>query len=196
MSADPPVKSLLVVNGNPAAVAQSQDKVTRGLLRDDLFTVVHEIFPTDTVRYADVVLPATMQLEQLDLHLSYWSLYLRLNLPAVSPPGEARSNLDLYQALARRMGFEEPCLYASGEEIIRELLAMPSPLLDGGHLGAADSGAGRAPEPPARPWVPFADGRFPTPSGKVELQAESSQAPGLIRSLAGLLKRESPGGEP
>ena len=86
LSADPPVKSLLVVNGNPAAVAQRQDKLTRGLLREDLFTVVHEIFPTDTVRYADVVLPATMQLEQLDLHLSYWSLYLRLNLPAV--PGD------------------------------------------------------------------------------------------------------------
>src|SRR5690606_28810103 len=65
LSADPPIRSLLVVNGNPAAVAQQQALVMRGLLRDDLFTVVHEIFPTDSVRYADVVLPATMQLEQL-----------------------------------------------------------------------------------------------------------------------------------
>jgi anaerobic selenocysteine-containing dehydrogenase len=172
LSADPPVKSLLVVNGNLAAVAQSQDKVTRGLLRDDLFTVVHEIFPTDTVRYADVVLPATMQLEQLDLHLSYWSLYLRLNLPAVPPPGEARSNLDLYQALARRMGFEEPCLYASGEEIIRELVAMPSPLLDGVTWERLIAEPAVRLNLPSRPWVPFADGRFPTPSGKIELQAD------------------------
>ena len=83
LSAKPPIRSLLVVNGNPAAVAQNQGKLIQGLLRDDLFTVVHEIFPTDTVQYADVVLPATMQLEQMDLHLSYWSLHLRLYQPAV-----------------------------------------------------------------------------------------------------------------
>src|SRR5688572_13267678 len=172
LSADPPVKSLLVVNGNPAAVAQSQAKLTQGLLRDDLFTVVHEVFPTDTVRYADVVLPATMQLEQLDLHLSYWSLHLRLNLPAVAPPGEARSNLDLYQSLARRMGFTEPSLYATPEEIVRELLQSPSPLLEGVTWERLMADSAVRLTLPTRPWVPFADGRFPTRSGKIELYSE------------------------
>ena len=126
LTADPPVKSLLVVNGNPAAVGQNQAKMIRGLSRDDLFTVVHEVFPTDTVDYADVVLPATMQLEQLDLHLSYWSLYLRLNLPAIPPAGECRSNLDLYHALAERLGFDEPALHASGERSSRSCCAPPA----------------------------------------------------------------------
>jgi anaerobic selenocysteine-containing dehydrogenase len=178
LSADPPVKSLLVVNGNPAAVAQDQASVVNGLLRDDLFTVVHEIFPTDTVRYADVVLPATMQLEQLDLHLSYWSLYLRLNVPAVAPPGEARSNLELYQALARRMGYTEPYLYASGEEIVRELLASPSPLLEGVTWERLVAEPAVRLNLPTRPWVPFADGHFPTPSGKLELYSETLAAAG------------------
>jgi anaerobic selenocysteine-containing dehydrogenase len=172
LSAEPPIRSLLVVNGNPAAVAQSQSKLVAGLLRDDLFTVVHEIFPTDTVKYADIVLPATMQLEQTDLHLSYWSLYLRLNLQAVAPSGEARSNLDLYQALARRMGYTEPCLYATPEEIVRELLQTPSPLLDGVTWERLVSEPAVRLTLPARPWVPFADGRFPTASGKVELYSE------------------------
>jgi anaerobic selenocysteine-containing dehydrogenase len=196
LSADPPVKSLLVVNGNPAAVAQSQAKLTRGLLRDDLFTVVHEIFATDTVRYADVVLPATMQLEQLDLHLSYWSLHLRLNLPAVAPPGEARSNLELYQALARRMGYTEPCLYASPEEIVRELLQTPSPLLAGVTWERLVEEPAVRLTLPARPWVPFADGRFPTPSGKLELYADSLARQGLDPLPGWAPERESPEASP
>jgi anaerobic selenocysteine-containing dehydrogenase len=195
VASDPPIWSLLVVNGNPAAVAQSQDKVTRGLLRDDLFTVVHEVFPTDTVRYADVVLPATMQLEQTDLHLSYWSLHLRLNLPAVAPPGEARSNLDLYQALARRMGYTEPCLYMSPEEIVRELLQAPSPLLEGvtwERLCAEPSVRLAMP----RPWVPFADGHFPTPSGKLELYSETLAEQGHDPLPGWQPERESPEASP
>lgn len=196
LSADPPVKSLLVVNGNPAAVAQSQAKVVRGLLRDDLFTVVHEVFPTDTVRYADVVLPATLNLEQLDLHLSYWSLYLRLNLPAVPPPGEARSNLELYQALARRMGFTEPCLFASAEEIIRELLRTPSPLLEGVTWERLVAEPAVRLNLQARPWVPFADGRFPTPSGKVELYAERLARAGADPLPDWVPEREGPEASP
>ncbi len=173
LSAEPPIKSLLVVNGNPAAVSQSQAKLIPGLLRKDLFTVVHELFPTDTVDYADIVLPATMQLEQLDLHLSYWSLYLRLNLPAVAPAGECRSNLDLYHALASRMGFEESCLYASGEEIVKELLHSPSPYLEGITWERLLVEPAVRLSLPSRPFVPFADGRFPTPSGKLELHAST-----------------------
>jgi len=196
LAADPPIRSLLVVNGNPAAVAQHQVKVTQGLLRDDLFTVVHEVFPTDTVRYADIVLPATMQLEQFDLHLSYWSLYLRLNLPAVAPPGEARSNLDLYQALARRMGYTEPSLFQSPEEIVRDLLQTPSPLL-------ADVTWERLVEEPhvrlslpTRPWVPYADGHFPTPSGKLELYAASLADDGLDPLPSWTPEKESPEASP
>jgi anaerobic selenocysteine-containing dehydrogenase len=202
LSAEPPIRSLLVVNGNPAAVAQSQAKVTRGLLRDDLFTVVHEVFPTDTVRYADVVLPATMQLEQVDLHLSYWSLHLRLNLPAVAPPGEARSNLEMYQALARRMGYPEACLYMRPEEIIRELLETPSPLLEGvtwARLLAEPSVRLTLPGGPhgeRRPWVPFADGRFPTPSGRLELFSESLARQGLDPLPGWSPERESPEASP
>lgn len=196
LSADPPIRSLLVVNGNPAAVAQSQSKLTAGLLRDDLFTVVHEIFPTDTVRYADIVLPATMQLEQTDLHLSYWSLYLRLNLPAVPLPGEARSNLELYQSLARRMGYTEPCLYATPQEIVRELLQTPSPLLEGvtWERLVAESAVRLA--LPRRPWVPFADGRFPTRSGKVELYSEGLARQGHDPLPGWSPERESPEASP
>ena len=196
LSADPPVKSLLVVNGNPAAVAQSQAKVTEGLLRDDLFTVVHEIFPTDTVRYADVVLPATMQLEQLDLHLSYWSPHLRLNLPAVAPAGEARSNLAMYQALARRMGYTEPCLHATPKEIVRELLQTPSPLLEGVTWERLTAEPAVRLTFPTRPWVPFADGRFPTPSGKLELYSESLAQHGLDPLPGWAPEHESPEASP
>jgi anaerobic selenocysteine-containing dehydrogenase len=196
LSAEPPVRSLLVVNGNPAAVAQHQAKVVRGLLRDDLFTVVHEIFPTDTVRYADVVLPATMQLEQLDLHLSYWSLHLRLNLPAVAPPGEARSNLDLYQALAERMGFGEPCFRMGAEEIVRELIQTPSPLLEGVTWERLLAEPSVRLNLPARPWVPFVEGRFPTPSGKLELYSESLAELGLDPLPGWEPERESPEASP
>ena len=196
LSADPPIKSLLVVNGNPAAVGQAQHKLTRGLLRDDLFTVVHEVFPTDTVAYADVVLPAAMQLEQLDLHLSYWSLYLRLNLPAVPPAGEARSNLGLYQALARRMGFAEPCLYATGEEIVRELLRTPSPLLGGVTWERLLAEPAVRLTLPMRPYVPFDDGRFPTPSGKVQLYSSTLEAQGRAPLPDWTPERESPEASP
>ncbi|MGE3271590.1 MAG: molybdopterin-dependent oxidoreductase, partial [Chloroflexota bacterium] len=196
LSADPPVRSLLVVNGNPAAVAQSQAKLTQGLLRDDLFTVVHEIFPTDTVKYADIVLPATMQLEQTDLHLSYWSHYLRLNLPAVPPPGEARSNLDFYRSLARRMGFTEPCLFASPEAIVRELLQTPSPLLDGVTWERLVAEPMVRLNLPARPWVPFADGRFTTPSGKIELYSEALARQGLDPLPVWQPEAESPEASP
>jgi anaerobic selenocysteine-containing dehydrogenase len=196
LSAEPPIMSLLVVNGNPAAVGQNQAKMTRGLLREDLFTVVHDVFPTDSVDYADIVLPATMQLEQLDLHLSYWSLYLRLNLPAVPPPGECRSNLDLYHALGARMGFEEPCLYASGEDIIKELLQTRSPYLEGvTWQRLVDEPAVRL-TTPARPHVPFADGRFPTPSGKLELYSTMLESAGKDPLPDWVPERESPESAP
>ena len=117
---DPPVKALFVYNCNPAAVAPDQEAGARGLLREDLFTVVHEQFPTDTADYADIVLPATTQLEHFDIHKAYGHLYVSLNKPAIAPLGESVSNTDLFRRLAARMGFDDPCLRESDEQMARQ----------------------------------------------------------------------------
>jgi anaerobic selenocysteine-containing dehydrogenase len=101
----PPVKALYVYNCNPAAVAPSQSKVIEGLKREDLFTVVHELFPTDTVDYADIVLPATSQLEQFDIHNAYGHLYVQASMPAIAPLGESKPNTEVFRLLAAAMGF-------------------------------------------------------------------------------------------
>ena len=168
LEADPPVRALYVFNSNPASVAPNSRKVLEGLSRPDLFTVVHELFLTDTARYADLVLPATSQFEHWDLHKAYGHLYLSLNRPAMAPLGEAKSNWEVFQLLAARMGYEEPSFRQSAEEIIQEALT---------HGGAAVEGVtweqllenGNCRLNYPRPMVPFADGRFRTPSGKVEL---------------------------
>jgi anaerobic selenocysteine-containing dehydrogenase len=172
----PPVRALYVYNCNPAAVAPDQKKVIEGLLRDDLFTVVHEQFPTDTVDYADVVLPATTQLEHLDIHGSYGHLFVMLNPPAIAPRGECRSNNDVFRALAARLGFE-PELFPDDDTLIRELLD-GRPALEGITLDRLRvEGSVRLNLP--TPFAPFADGVFPTPSGKCELYSERMRADGL-----------------
>ena len=105
---DPPVKALFVYNSNPAAVAPEQEQVRAGLRRDDLFTVVHELFPTDTVDFADIVLPATTTLEHFDIHKAYGHLYLSLNRPAIAPLGECKPNTEVFRLLAARMGLDDP----------------------------------------------------------------------------------------
>ena len=117
---DPPIKALFVYASNPMAVAPDSERVRAGLLRPDLFTVVHEIFLTDTCDYADIVLPATTQLEQLDLHRPYGTLYSMLNMPAIKPLGESCSNAELFRRLAKRMGFTEACFLDSDEDIARQ----------------------------------------------------------------------------
>jgi anaerobic selenocysteine-containing dehydrogenase len=172
----PPVRALYVYNCNPAAVAPDGDLVRRGLLRDDLFTVVHEQFATDTVDYADIVLPATTQLEHLDIHSSYGHHYVMLNTPAIPPRGEARSNNDVFRALADRLGFE-PALFPDDETLIRQALD-GGPTLDGITLERLrESGSIRLNLP--EDFAPFAGGSFPTPSGKCELDSESMKAAGL-----------------
>ncbi|MFC4077671.1 molybdopterin-containing oxidoreductase family protein [Salinithrix halophila] len=132
LDATPPVTCLFVYTTNPAAVAPSQEKVIRGLLREDLFTVVHELFLTDTARYADLVLPATSHFENLDLYKSYWHLYVQVARPIIQPPGEAWSNYRLFRTLAERMGFTDPCFSDEPEEIIRQALTHPdNPCLQG-----------------------------------------------------------------
>ncbi|MCP9618879.1 molybdopterin-dependent oxidoreductase [Nocardia otitidiscaviarum] len=119
---DPPVKALFVIGANPVGSNPDQRRVIEGLRREDLFTVVLEHFATDTVDYADIVLPATMQPEHLDVLAGYGHLYLVWNEPAVAPPGECLSTTETFRRLARRMGMTEPALYDSDEELARQLL--------------------------------------------------------------------------
>jgi anaerobic selenocysteine-containing dehydrogenase len=128
---DPPVTCLFVHNSNPAVIAPDQNRVIDGLRRDDVFTVVAEQFVTDTARFADLVLPATTQLEHLDLAPAWGHFNLALNQPAIAPRGEARSNNDIFRALARALELDDPNLQTSDERLIRELLDRPHPLLDG-----------------------------------------------------------------
>ncbi len=128
---DPPIDLLFVHNSNPAVICPDQNRVIAGLERDDLFTVVVEQFLTDTARYADVILPATTQIEHLDLGIAWGHLYLSLNQPAIAPVGEARPNSEIFRLLARRLGLTDPLLDRSDEELIRGLLASDHPWLEG-----------------------------------------------------------------
>jgi anaerobic selenocysteine-containing dehydrogenase len=180
--ADPPVYSLFVYNANPVASTPNAGKIVEGLLRDDLFTVVHELFETDTARYADILLPATSQLEHVDLHKPYGHLSLQYNMPAIAPQGEARSNWDVMRCLSSAMGFNEPWLQQDANEVIREILAatvQQNPRLAGITLERLQAeGSIPLAIPLASEEVPFADGVFPTPSGKVEFYSATAAARG------------------
>src|SRR5262249_43984948 len=119
---DPPIMSLFVYGANPVVSTPNTGRIVAGLRREDLFTVVHELFLTDTARYADIVLPATSQLEQTDLHDAYGHNYLQYNAPAIAPLGEAKSNWEVMRLLAQAMGYQEPWLYETVDEIIAGLL--------------------------------------------------------------------------
>ncbi len=128
---DPPVKALFVYSSNPAAVAPRHDEVVRGLLRPDLFTVVHEQFFTDTTDYADIVLPATTFFEHKDLQKAYGHYYVQVSNQAIAPLGECRSNVDLFRGLAEKMGFEEDCFRESVDEMIDLALESKDPWMQG-----------------------------------------------------------------
>jgi anaerobic selenocysteine-containing dehydrogenase len=179
---DPPIMSLFVFCANPVASAPNAGLTVKGLLREDLFTVVHELFMTDTAQYADIVLPATSQLEHVDLHKAYGHRYLQYNHPAISPLGEARSNWDVMRMLAQAMGYDEPWLRESAEEAIQGVLDATrayNPYLEGITLERLQAEGTVPLHFPPGAEVPFADGRFPTPSGKVELRCEAMAAHGL-----------------
>jgi anaerobic selenocysteine-containing dehydrogenase len=187
---DPPVKALFVIGANPAGSNPHQTKVRRGLEREDLFTVVLEHFPTDTTDYADIVLPATMQTEHLDLIAGYGHLYLVWNEPAVPPPGECLSTSETFRRLARRMGMTEPSLQDSDEELARQLLDSPHPSLAGITVEELRKrGFARLNAP--RPFLPFADG-FPTTSGRLEFYSERAARAGHD-PLAGFTPPADPG---
>ncbi|MBA3321505.1 MAG: molybdopterin-dependent oxidoreductase, partial [Pyrinomonadaceae bacterium] len=175
---DPPVRALYVYNSNPAAVAPDQTQVLAGLRREDLFTVVHEQFMTDTCDFADIILPATTQLEHFDLHKAYGHLYLTVNEPAIEPLHEARANSEVFRLLAARLNFTEECFQDSDEEIARQALNVEHPALRGITLeGLRERGWMRLNVPET--FAPFAAGNFPTASGKCELYSESLVARGL-----------------
>ena len=187
----PPVKAMVVYNSNPAAVAPELRTVRRGLAREDLFTVVLEHFRTDTADWADVVLPATTQLEHWDLHFAYGHFYASLNRPAIAPVGESKPNSEIFRLIAARMGLDDPCLRDDDLTLIRQALATTHER----HRGVTfdeliERGWMRLNVP--RPWLPYADGGFPTPSGKCELYSARMEEMGLDPLPAYTPPRELP----
>ena len=192
---DPPVKALFVYNSNPAAVCPNHNAVIRGLMRPDLFTVVHEQFFTDTTDYADIVLPATTFFEHKELQTAYGHYYLQVSNQAIEPLGECRSNVDLFRELAHRMGFEDECFRDSVEDMMEQALASENPWLEGitrerleneAHVRLDFSRSFAPPDGRGRPspreqeyFLPFANGNFRTPSGKALLYNEELQKQGL-----------------
>ncbi len=188
---DPPIKALIVYNSNPGTIAQNQNLVRQGLKREDLLTVVLDHFVTDTARFADYVFPAATQAEYLDLVTPWGSPYLTLNLPAVEPVGEALPNTEFFRRLARRLGLDEPYLHVSDEELVEQALNSSHPYLKGITYQRLRR-EGWAPLDLPRPFLPFAQGGFPTPSGKCELYAERLEAIGMDP----LPRFDEPGGDP
>ncbi len=187
--AHPPIQSLFVFAANPVTSSPHASKIVQGLLREDLFTIVHDLFLTDTAELADLVLPATSQLEQTDLNRAYGHTIIAYNAQAIPPLGESKSNWEVMGLLARAMGFLEPWLHQSPDEVIDELLtatARHDPHLQGITLERLKR-EGYAPLNLSGK-VPFEDLQFPTPTGKVQLYSSelASQGydplPGQFRS--------------
>jgi anaerobic selenocysteine-containing dehydrogenase len=186
---DPPVKALFVYSSNPAAVCPQHNDVIRGLMRPDLFTVVHEQFFTDTTDYADIVLPATTFFEHKDLQKAYGHYYLQVSNQAIEPLGECRSNVEVFRTLAEHMGFEEECFRESMDEMIDSALQSDHPWmqemsrerLEQGpvRLKFSSQGSGARDQISYEPFLPFAHGGFQTPSGKAELYNEALITQGL-----------------
>ncbi len=176
LTADPPIEAMIVYNSNPVAVAPESEKVIAGFAREDMFTVVLEHFQTDTADYADYLLPATTQLEHFDLHKTYGHRYIVINQPAIKPLGQARSNSQFFRDLAGRLGFDEACFRDSDEAVGRSAVAWDDPRMAGASLeDIAAKGWFKLRIAPAL----FAQGNFPTPSGKCEFYSEQLAQLGL-----------------
>lgn len=170
-----PIRSMFVYNCNPALVAPEGNKVREGLLREDLFLVVHDLFLTETAMYADLVLPATSSFENLDFYASYWHHYLQIQEPVIESYGESKANTEVFRMLASAFGFEEECLYDSDEQLIRQALNHPEnkwiegidfeTLLDKKYIKANRK--------------PLAAEPLKTTSGKIELYSKTLEKLGL-----------------
>ena len=185
----PEVHALFVYNSNPGAVAPNLNAVRRGLMRPDLFTVVHELFFNDTTDYADYILPATTFLEHTDIQGAYGHYFVQLSSQAIAPLGESRPNVWLFSQLAQRMGFTEECFRDTPEQIIQQALNVGE---DGRatnagmeHITLDDlKREGHIPlafhlNPETQPFMPYVSGTLPTPSGKIEFYSETLAAQGL-----------------
>jgi anaerobic selenocysteine-containing dehydrogenase len=172
----PKVEAVIVYNSNPVAVAPESGKVAQGFAREDLFTVVLEHFQTDTADYADIVLPATTQLEHVDTHTSYGHLYMMANNAAIAPMGEAKPNTEIFRLLAARMGMDDPCFKESDDELAAQAFnAQDVRAIHFDWESLKRNGWQKLNMPAA----PFAQGGFPTPSGKCEFYSAAMKADGL-----------------
>jgi anaerobic selenocysteine-containing dehydrogenase len=172
----PKIEALIVYNSNPVAVAPESPKVAQGFAREDLFTVVLEHFQTDTADHADILLPATTQLEHVDIHSTYGHLYMMANNAAIAPLGEAKPNTEIFRQLAARMGFDDPCFRESDDEIAAHAFnAKDQRAIHFDWESLKRKGWQKLNMPEA----PFADGGFPTPSGKCEFYCERMLQAGL-----------------
>lgn len=170
----PPIKSLYIYSSNPAVVAPNGNKVRQGLEREDLFTVVHDLFLTQTAKYADIVLPATSSFENTDFYASYWHHYMQIQQPVIKPFGESKSNVEVFRLLAEAMGFNEPAFQETEEEMIAAALDYPNnPSLEGITLEALKE----------KQYVranikPLFVRKLKTPSGKIELYSKKMEEAG------------------
>ncbi len=179
-----PIKALMVYNANPVVVVPDQARTIEGLEREDLFTVVSEQFMTDTARYADIVLPATTQLEQLDVMFSWGHLYLTFNEPAIAPLGESVPNTELFRRLANAMGFNDEYWARSDEQMAKESLDWSNPVLAGISMeGLREKGYARLAVGSPDDFCPHKEGNFPTPSGKCEFKASMAEGGNIVLPL-------------
>ncbi|MBT2700741.1 molybdopterin oxidoreductase family protein [Bacillus sp. ISL-40] len=176
LSLDPPVKSLYVYGSNPAVVAPESTKVRNGLAREDLFTVVHDLFLTETAKYADIVLPATSSFENTDIYTSYWHHYIQLQQPVIAPFAESKSNVDVFRLLAKGMGFNEPLFQETEAQMITQALDNPrNPYLE--EITYEALVEHQFMKAKLKPIFP---GNLPTPSGKIELFSQKMQEDGYL----------------
>jgi anaerobic selenocysteine-containing dehydrogenase len=180
LEADPPFRALYVWSCNPAVILPEQEKVIAGLSREDLFVVVHDQVMTDTARYADILLPNTTCFEQDDYFTSNWHLYASYSQAVIPPVGESKSDYEVFRLLAQAMGFEDPCFQEGVDQIADAGFDNPSnPFLNevtGERLRRERLVRLNTPQ---QPHLAFADGRFPTPSGKIEFYSAQLAAQGL-----------------
>jgi anaerobic selenocysteine-containing dehydrogenase len=172
----PKVEALIVYNSNPVAVAPDSEKVAAGFAREDLFTIVLEHFQTDTADYADLIFPATTQLEHLDVHKSYGHTHVMANMPAIRPVGESRPNTEFFRGLARAMGLTQPELFESDEALASKAFRWSDPAFAGQGWDALKTNGWLKLNVPE---APLAEGGFRTPSGKCEFFSERLKREGL-----------------
>ena len=178
---DPPVQSIFVYNSNPVSQAPDAGELVKGLQREDLFTVVSELFITDTARYADLLLPACMQAEQYDLMVTWGHLYFMLNQPAIKPPGECKANIDMFRTLAKTMGFTDDYWDLSDDEMLMGCYDWTSPALEGITLDILkEEGYRRLNVGLPGERAPHAQGNFKTPSGKCEFKASMAEGGNFV----------------